>query len=67
MKNEVIDRVLAEVRNAEKDCTTSHQTYTSGIFEDSSPIIERVLEEVRNAQKDCATSHSTYTSGIFEN
>jgi hypothetical protein len=35
MMNKALDRVLAEVRDAEKNgATTLHNVYTSGLFED---------------------------------
>ena len=35
MNNEVLIRVLAEVRDAEQNGVTSHSVYTSGLFEDA--------------------------------
>jgi hypothetical protein len=66
MNNEVIDRVLAEVRDAEKNGVTAHSVYTSGLFEEGSPVLDRVLAEVRDAEKNGVTNHQTYTSGLFE-
>ena len=71
MNNEVVDRVLAEVRDAEKNAVTNHSGYTSGLFEEAtaveaSPVLDRVLAEVRDAEKNAVTNHQTYTSGLFE-
>jgi len=68
MMNKALDRVLAEVRDAEKNgVATLHNVYTSGLFEDASPALDRVLAEVRDAEKNgVATLHNVYTSGLFE-
>ena len=66
MNNEVLTRVLAEVRDAEQNGITAHSTYTSGLFEESCAPLDRVLAEVRDAEQNGITAHSTYTSGLFE-
>ena len=66
MNNEVLIRVLAEVRDAEQNGVTSHSVYTSGLFEESCAPLDRVLAEVRDAEQNGVTSHSVYTSGLFE-
>ena len=76
--NEVLARVLAEVKAAETadSLTTSHNSYVSGVFEqeatDQEPpgnnVLARVLAEVRAAEQvdSLTTSHNSYVSGVFE-
>jgi len=72
-ENSVLSRVLNEVKAAESNdsMTTSHMSYTSGVFETDKPkasVLSRVLAEVKDAESNdsMTTSHSSYTSGVFE-
>lgn len=75
-KQKVLDRVLQEVRSAEKSgasaATTEHSVYVSGLFEKEaeSDVLNRVLAEVRAAESSNAsavtTEHSVYVSGLFD-
>jgi hypothetical protein len=75
-KQQILDRVLQEVRSAEiagiPAPTTEHSVYVSGLFEKEadSDVLSRVLSEVRSAEvsPDAAitTEHSVYVSGLFQ-
>ncbi len=71
--NEVLARILAEVKAAETldSLTTSHNSYVSGVFEQETvddSVLARVLAEVKAAEKvdSLTTSHNSYVSGVFE-
>ena len=75
-KQEVLERVLQEVRSAElagtSATTTEHSVYVSGLFEKEAEneVLNRVLAEVRSAESSdsaaITTEHSVYVSGLFE-
>jgi hypothetical protein len=75
-KEQILDRVLREVRSAEVSGlpapTTEHSVYVSGLFEkeSDSDVLNRVLTEVRSAEASgeaaLTTAHSVYVSGLFE-
>lgn len=71
--NEVLARILAEVKAAETadSMTTSHNSYVSGVFEQQpadDSVLARVLAEVKAAEQvdSLTTSHNSYVSGVFE-
>ncbi len=70
--NEILDRILGEIRSAQaaQPLSAAHSVYVSGLFEDDqpNPVLDRILGEIRSAQaaQPLSTAHSVYVSGLFE-
>ena len=74
--NDVLDRVLSDIKSVGPSATTSHTSYVMGVFESDSnkagekacadAVLDRVLGEIKAANATSTTSHSTYVMGVFD-
>lgn len=73
--NDVLDRVLRDIKSVSPVATTSHSSYVMGVFEsdptdqcvnDKKDVLDRVLGEIKAVSAASTTSHGTYVMGVFE-
>jgi len=74
--NDILDRVLSDIKSVGPSATTSHTSYVMGVFESESSkssekacsdaVLDRVLGEIKAANATSTTSHTSYVMGVFE-